>query len=303
MSILIGTVEDLVKESLTDSSLTSYKRAWTLFREFQGAINRFDLHLPLDDSILVLFVAFLINKNFATSTIKTHLSALAFSHKILNFNFPSKNFLINKMLNTAQSGRSVKDPRLPITLPILSSILIQSECLSFGNYDRALFQAMCSTAFYAFMRSGEICDSQNTLQYESLSLDPLGACVVITFYKFKHSSSSGGWPVKIMAKPQLDHCPVKILSNYVRLRGSNPGPLFCSLTGNAISRTWFSKNLQACLQVLDIDHSRYKLHSFRIGAATTAMLSGMSNDEICTLGRWSSNAFKSYVRASGLTFL
>ena len=300
---LLSITERLVRGSLAASSLVSYQRSWSLFREFQEAVGRTELSLPLGDSIIALFVAFLVDKGFAASTIKTHLSAIAFSHKILNLYFPSKNFLVEKMLRAVQVGRPTRDSRLPITLPILLDILDRVSSRVSGVYERALFSAMCSTAFYAFMRSGEVCGSDNTVQFHSLLLDPFLAFAIITFHKFKHMNATTGWPIRIMAKPLLRHCPVQILLTYVQLRGSLPGPLFCSKEGRPVTRDWFTHNLQECLRDLAIDQSRIKLHSFRIGATTTALLSGKSHDEICMLGRWSSKAFKRYIRVSGLNSL
>jgi hypothetical protein len=51
------------------------------------------------------------------------------------------------------------------------------------------------------------------------------------------------------------------------------------------------------LKVLGIDASGYKSHSFRIGAASLAAAQHISNEEIMKLGRWKSNAFKSYIRS------
>ncbi len=41
----------------------------------------------------------------------------------------------------------------------------------------------------------------------------------------------------------------------------------------------------------------FSSHLFRIGAATTAAHKGLSQQQIQALGRWSSEAFKSYIRS------
>ena len=45
---------------------------------------------------------------------------------------------------------------------------------------------------------------------------------------------------------------------------------------------------------------RYKAHGFRIGAASRAAASGLSDAQIRFLGRWSSDAFKVYIRPDAL---
>lgn len=280
--------------------MANYKRSWSLFRDFQVATNRTHLDLPLDGGTIALFVAFLVERGFAPSTIRTHLSALAFSHKVLDLYFPTKNFLVEKMLRTVQSERHSTDLRLPITLPILMDILDQAPLCIQGVYDLLLFKAMCSTAFFAFMRAGEICNSVNTMQAESLFFDPASYFAIVTFFKYKHKNTSVGWPIRITSKAHLRHCPVRLLSHYMQVRGASQGPLFRTEKGLPISRNRFAGQLKTCLRRLPVDHSRFSLHSFRIGAATSAILAGKSHEEIRTLGRWSSDAFKRYIRLSGL---
>ena len=48
-----------------------------------------------------------------------------------------------------------------------------------------------------------------------------------------------------------------------------------------------------------VDCSKYKRHSFRIGAATFAAGSNVSDARIRALDRWSSNAFRKYICISG----
>ena len=67
--------------------------------------------------------------------------------------------------------------------------------------------------------------------------------------------------------------------------------LFCHFDGRPLSRYQFTGVLKKTLHHFDIDYSKFKSHSFRIGAATTAAAMGCSVEDIKTTGRWRSNAY------------
>ena len=79
--------------------------------------------------------------------------------------------------------------------------------------------------------------------------------------------------------------------DYLAVRGPRPGALFITVEGNPISHSQFSKLLNCCIKACNLDPSRYKGHSFRIGAATYAAQQGFSDAKIRSLGRWKSDAF------------
>ena len=86
----------------------------------------------------------------------TYVSALAYFHKLCNFPDPSKCFFIMQMLKGYRKKGQRVDTRLPITLPILHKLVDSAESFSCPNYTKVQFRAMCSLAFYAFLRVGEM---------------------------------------------------------------------------------------------------------------------------------------------------
>ena len=96
-------------------------------------------------------------------------------------------------------------------------------------------------------------------------------------------------------------CPVQSILDYIDLRGLADGPLFQTLDGQPVTRTAFSELLSLAVQYCGLDPSKYKGHSFRIGAASHAAECGLSDTQICLLGPWRSDAFKRYIRIPSLT--
>ena len=90
-------------------------------------------------------------------------------------------------------------------------------------------------------------------------------------------------------------CPVTAIINYLWVRGSRLGPLFLCEKGMPLTREKFNGRLQTVLKKCDIP-DKYTLHSFRVGAATTAASLGFPEYLIKALGRWSSEAYKVYIK-------
>ena len=194
---------------------------------------------------------------------------------------------------------------MPITLPILRSILQQTPTICGSDYRRYLFTAMCTTAFFGFLRVGEItfCPrSSAVLQLDQVGrlLDNSGNIVgfKLTFKNFKHSYNQRA--VSITLNRRSDVCPVQSLLAYLSRRGFSNGPLFCTEDGRAVSRKIFTDYLALIFRTCGLDPAKYKGHSFRIGAATLAAENGFSDAQIRLLGRWKSDAFRKYTRSPGL---
>jgi len=69
------------------------------------------------------------------------------------------------------------------------------------------------------------------------------------------------------------------------------GPLFTDSIFKPISMQHFRTVFNQLLPFCDLSPSRYKLHSFRIGACTQATILGIPENEIKLMGRWKFDAF------------
>ncbi len=89
-------------------------------------------------------------------------------------------------------------------------------------------------------------------------------------------------------------CPIAAL---VRLLAHDPkppsAPLF-SLSTGALTPATFQAEVLKNLHKSGIDSTRIKGHSFRKGAAQHTHNAGILNEQIQTLSRWSSEAFRMY---------
>jgi hypothetical protein len=217
--------------------------------------------------------------------------------KWLGFPDPSSSFVVKKLLGASQSLRGQVDIRLPITRGIMIKLLSALHMIFASPYKQCLVAAMFLSAFHAFLRIGEMVpkgrkDAGSCLQLEDVSLSPQEA--IISILRFKSSKSQGPQFIQLNKGPAP--CPVQALSQYLSARGSQPGPLFICQSGAPLLRREFDHMLKTVLVFCDLDSTRFKGHSFRIGASTEAALQGKSDAQIRLLGRWSSDAFRKYIR-------
>ena len=89
-------------------------------------------------------------------------------------------------------------------------------------------------------------------------------------------------------------CAVKSLRNlFEQFPKSHYSPLFSSPAGT-FNRGYVIKKLQEDMNILGYG-GNYTGHSFRRGAATSARLAGLSDEEIQLLGGWKSNSYRLYI--------
>ena len=141
---------------------------------------------------------------------------------------------------------------------------------------------MCSMTFFGFLRIGEITVAkQQSIHSNLLHLGQVTrqcfrngrvVSLVITFTNYKHNYNQTAF--SLILHRQLTACPVQSFLDYLTLRGTENGPLFINEDGSPILRSEFSIKLCSIIRLCGLDPTRYKGHSFRIGAATYAAEQG-----------------------------
>lgn len=286
------TVINLVNGLLSQRSRAIYTQVWQCFKSFLLSLNLVPA-LPLATDIVLAYIAHLSSSGYAASTIATHVSALGFVHKINNLPNPSENFLINKIVSRLLANKQ-PDTRKPLSAETLQSMLDGLRFVCKSPYDCFLFRCMFITAFTAMLRISEITSgnrSNHSISYSNVQLG--NNTVSITLTSFKHSNK----PVTLILSASNNKlCPVRAMFDYLAIRGQKAGHLFINADGTAVTRTNFIKHLHECLSYCGVNTKSISSHSFRIGGATYAALSGYSDDQIKKMGRWKSNALATYIR-------
>lgn len=261
--------------------------------------------MPLAEENVMYFISFLSVLKHSPSTIASHLSALAYKHKLNNLSDPTQCFKVKKMLAGCRKLHPKgSDSRKPIDKVMLSKLCDALPALFDNRYTCKLYNAAFCLAFYAFLRVGELTLSNNQrgniLQFGDImpvaSSDNNGSKVQINFKQYKHSNGSSH-SILVQSKQLLD-----ALLRYEEVRGAHPGPYLINQSRHPITRQQFSSVLVLILKYCGYPPNSFNTHSFRIGAATHAANTGMSEAQIKYLGRWKSDAFLHYIRQAEAVF-
>ena len=294
----------LLCKAFSKSTINTYRRGIAWLNSYMDEYFPSQPVFPLSHYKMALFITYMYEKALAPATICTYAASITTCHKLANFQDPSSSLLVKKLLIATKKAKSTKDCRLPITKNILNLFLKNLHIVTETGTEYITYRAMFLLAFYAFLRIGEITaraltdDTSKLTQVQDITVlvDRIGqaksAQICIKHWK----SQIPGIPFTITINAQVGNsCPVLALKNFITLRGSTPGPLF---TKNKlpITRSQFNIVLNKVTKRSGLDTKRIKSHSFRIGAATTAAGLGFSEDQIKRMGRWRSDAVKSYIR-------
>ncbi len=305
MKPLLEASLNSILQAVSPRTLQSYLTAWKSFKTFHSAYN-----LPFPTFSLLAITSFIshlnINKKLQTSSIKGYLSGLQFFHKLL-YGSPSvhiANSQTSLLIKGIQKTNPTRpDSRQPITLKILTKCISTLRRGYHSAHTAHTLDAMFILAFFGFLRCSELAISSS---FDPAIHPTISDLVVLddetisyTIKQSKTDQTKKGHFIYIF-KLQSPLSPYQTLLAFLHLRKSQSklpsDPLFTDDSNRPATRFWFQKHLKAVLHLSGTPAGNFSSHSFRIGAATTAAHKGLSQQQIQELGRWSSEAFKSYIR-------
>ena len=167
---MTATARSILVASLSPSARSSYRNSWQLFLTYRNH----PVSLPLHTIDICNFIGFLFEKQYSSSSIASHISALSYVHKILNIPDPTQSFIVRKLLKGCHKLLPSQDARLPITKNILHKILSAVVITVPQALNRVLLQALFLLCFNAFLRLGEVisktlADTDKVLQVQDIT--------------------------------------------------------------------------------------------------------------------------------------
>ena len=155
-------------------------------------------------------------------------------------------------------------------------------------------------AFFGMLRSSEYTSPtisnyfpESTLQLTDISFSLNQQFAIIVIKQSKTDPFKAGCTIRVAATNSVI-CPVTALRQYLHVRVPVVvGPLFLFQNRCFLTRQFVSDFLHRALPNINCN-----THSFRIGGASAAASAGVSDAVIKILGRWSSDAYRRYIRLS-----
>lgn len=251
------------------------------------------------------FIAWLSLKNQAPATIKSSISGISFWFKMNSQRDPTDCFVVRKLLCGVSKRGTCPDSRIPITGETLHKLLGSLTAITVSTYEKFMYSAAFTLAFYGFLRLGEFTSKS---KHEPGSLGPEDVCmrmsrsgpVLQVQIKYSKNNQSGkSQTVSIAAIPNCSLCPVQNMQAYMAVRPRHAPGFFCHFNSALLTRHEFQATLRKAVSFAGLSHN-ITSHSFRIGAATAAAAAGCSDDDIKAFGRWRSGAYARYIRLPSL---
>jgi hypothetical protein len=200
--------------------------------------------------------------------------------------------------STIRGSRKVRADPVNRKLPLRTSHLLAFLYVAIHSrsYDDLLFITILACAFYGCHRIGELVPASGPLfdWRKIIKRDTLHFWGNRVQYRLPfHKGDPFFRGTDILFTPQEIADPVTLLKIFTQIRDRLHGarsPLFLRENGKHPTRAWFEKKF-----FILMDHS-YGGQSARAGGATFYAGLGISEDVLQAIGRWSSAAWKIYIR-------
>ena len=96
--------------------------------------------------------------------------------------------------------------------------------------------------------------------------------------------------------PNSRYCPVKCLAGYLNMRPKLGKWFFLTGEESPVTRVFVASALDRLTKFAGLDPESFGTHSIRAGRASDMAAAGVPSAQIQATGRWSSEAYRGYLR-------
>ena len=300
-SEITNIVEQLKSQRCRDSTRQMYHKIWKLFAVFYAKLDR----KPIEWSDrLVLFTAYLIDKNMQSSTVRSYVSAIKSVLAEDGIFINTDTFLLTSLTRACKLiNDRIVIHRFPIYKGLLHQILDNIEKHFDGQlYLTTMYKAMFLASYYGLLRAGEVATGPHVLRAKDTFIGKNKRKFLFILWTSKtHGRGSKPQRIKISSSRNQNtkHCPFEALRKYSKIRPqalNKNEQFFVFADCTPVSPLRLRKILKDALVRMNYNSDLYNLHSLRIGRCGDLYKLGLSVETIKKIGRWKSNAVFAYLR-------
>ena len=306
--MLSDTAKELVRCGIRPNTRKVYDSAQQQYIHF---CDKYGLQtVPASENTILLYIAHMYIKTLKASTMKVYLASIRMMHieSSYCYDFDSSS-RIQLALCAVQMDQAPPKRKLPITLAILCQIYYTVESRLSDYNVLLIWSAMCM-AHFGCMRSGEFTISESfnpkthltrsDLIFVSSSLQNMYVKVHLKSSKTDIYNDGVDIIIGCTGRNVCGYCSLRRYCDIRDKIASDDSALFIYQNGQMLSRELLIRHTRTYLAGIGVNPDQFSGHSYRIGSATTAAISGFQDWEIKKLGRWKSNVYTRYIRPSNV---
>ncbi len=311
------SLSNISNHGLSKSTWSNYSTAERMLLKCSKDTGK-NMELPLGQAQILLFINWLIKERQAKhGTICSYLAGIKQLHVIMGLEGTViRSELVNLVLAGKKNQETIEKKkgeqskgRLPVTLAVMKLIKATLRDSKMDTERKVAIWAISCLAFNGSFRIHELLckeegkfDPQFTLLNKDIKLvwdEAEKKEVIVLWLKWPKEDKKGqGVEVEVFESGN-EVCPVKALKKWWLCAGSRQldQPVFRQKNGQAWTGRLFNKELQELVGPhIDKSEGSITSHSFRSGVPSMLGRTGHTDEQLKTVGRWSSRAFEQYVK-------
>jgi integrase len=266
--------DHLASFSRSPNTDKAYRNSFNAFQRWCVSVNR--KPLPATAETVELYLTARIQGGLKVATATIHAAAIASAHKVAGKPDPS----IDAKVRDVLSGARRKLKQTPVGKRAITPQ--QLELLSIGLKREGSVRSIRDRALLVLGFGGGFRRSELSILKLSSVEFVEGKGLLVTIAHSKTDQTAVGRVLGIHPGRKPDTCPVRLLQDWLKLRGKYAGPLFSRVDkhGNvgdhSISGEMVNLALKRALELIHIDPREYGAHSLRAGCVTAADEAGQT---------------------------
>ena len=312
-----------VSMSVAVGTATQYQSAINVIEPASKYLKR-PINVPFTTEDCIALIVYMANvRGLKSSTVTNYFSGFRMLHLIKgHYNHQLRADIVTQMIKGVKNGDQIRDmiqnkhPRQPVTVGIMAKLKESIHNAKMPMHHKRLIWFTATTCLLGSFRIHEVLPREQNAFDKSITLMEgdvkftslksngiMTRAVTLHLKNPKEDKTTHGIRVDIFETtgPLRWLCAVNAAMKYegVMNKANTEQPFARTANGTGYTGKMFNQDLKQLLMgKLDLTLGPLTSHSFRAGLATMMAKAGCPDRDIQLTGRWTSTAFKSYVKTA-----